>query len=1102
MLSVKIGKFHPSLENSLVNTIQTLKKDDPFIPLAVVAPTNLMLTRLQKLLVQEQVTPLINVSFMNFYILASEICRQSGTDAGQIVQQPIVYEYLIEGLLKQQKLHEALFKSAQSQSALARALFQTLQDLIHANVDADGLKEAIREGLVESHETKKLFGIAHIYSMFKQKLKTLNISSYSGIYQLAAASVPDSGFLKSFRYILVYGLYDLTGAQQDFFEEIFRSYPTILFIPYQKKHEAFSYIKPFFESFILRLAHDVKEVSTGNNSGFSYLMDAEPEDNSEIPGISANSQMKDIRIHIINASGKRDEVWAVAKEILTLVDEGYKMEEIGVVARTLDPYMDIIRKIFHENYIPFLTSSQESLGKYPLVKFIRQLLLLKRENYYRPMVIELLSSPYFKIPVFHYGGIIPRPDLWDILSKKMGIRSDITCWLSRLRQIKSLQFPKPADGEEIEKYPGIPEGQVTFLENILCTLSNDLSSLPEKASWKDMCHRITYLLKTYVRIPSEGITREDKKRDFLILDKISELLRTLQNLDCLQEEVTQDQFIDILIEACRQEGLPVGLENDRGVHVLDAPSSRGIPFRVLFIIGLNEKMFPRAVFEEPFLRDNVRRRFSEILGNFIPERLRGFEEERLLFYFLLNAARERLYLLYERSDETGRTKVPSHYLLDIIQRLRGASTIGKGHREKSEYEVYIHRGIKEKLCRKETFMLTPKEIGIRMALSRSDLTDFIQAIGGSLHVFTRAQSALSFMEGYKPILTAYDGIVGDVSAWWDAQIHHGFSPTALESFGICPFKFFMGKVLKLKSLEGQETIEMLASVDLGNLYHGILMSFYSTLIQENYFGAHTNKPDIRELLQEIAQNYFKDIERQIPIPYPIIWEIEKEKILNFLTKFISWDIELIRQTGYIPAYLEKTIKLCPQFTPFNQEEGSKITLRGKIDRIDLKVTGNIVSFRIIDYKSGKFFKENLVKSAVRGQKLQLPLYIIMTEHLLSKKMKKGYISQNQTRLERASFIYVAQNAENKKEQEGVPEVSIAGDDWIECERQCRATLQGFFQYIRNGIFPISPTEDKQKCEWCEFSTTCRRSNQSLRFRLEQDVRLREFREIMELKIQT
>ena len=391
------------------------------------------------------------------------------------------------------------------------------------------------------------------------------------------------------------------------------------------------------------------------------------------------------------------------------------------------------------------------------------------------------------------------------------------------------------DEEETERYINIPTDQVELLENILHTLSNDLSSLPEKASWTVMGQKITHFLQSYIHIPPEGMNPEDNERDLLILDKIWELLHTLCTLDCLGEEVTPDQFADTFINACRQGALPIGLGNGRGVKVLDAMSARGIPFRALFVLGLNEKVFPRAISEEPFLRDHVRRRLSEVLGNFIPEKLRGFDEERLLFSFLLNAARERLYLLHERSDEAGKPKVQSHYLMDILQTMKGISTTIEEPWKKSEYEVYVPRGIKEKLCKQEISLLTPKEVGIRMALDRIDPTNFMKAFGINQDAFERSQSALGFIESYNPYLTSYDGVVSDMSKWWNEQACRGLSPTTLETFGICPFKFFMSKVLELESLEEPETAEMIAAVDLGTLYHSILRDFYNTLIEKNYF---------------------------------------------------------------------------------------------------------------------------------------------------------------------------------------------------------------------------------------------------------------------------
>ena len=1169
MLSVKIGQYHPCLENSFVNTIQTLKKDDPLTPLAVVAPTNWMLNRLQERLVMGQdatpgsrytKTSFMNISFMNFYVFASEICRRSGVDVGQIVLQSFVYESLILGLLNQYTPGEPLFKNLQSLPALARSLYQVIQDLADANVHIDSIKEAIKEGFVEGAEIQKLNGVINLYDLFKQKLKRLPISHEADVYHLAASCVQDSKFLKNFKYILAYGFYDLTGVEQDFFGEIFKSYPAVLFLPYQKKHPSFGYVKPFFESFVLGLARDVEELPPV--TGFSCLMNSQLEDNAHVPEFQgefqnmSSTQIGDPKLvvsedeqsetcgeqsrtiqnqdntqylanmYVINASGKRDEVWTVAKEILQLAEAGYKMEEIGVVARTLEPYTDAINKIFQENDITFTTSTHEPLERYPLVKVIRQILLLKREDYYRPIVVELLNSPYFKTPAFDRKGVTPRPDLWDILSRRLGIRGDIECWLSRLDQAKSeLQESSGvdsetyvsetgaegngggfvADDEETGSHIRIPANQIEFLEKILRKLSTDLSSLPEKASWVVMSLSIAHFLQSYINIPIDGMNPDDQKRDQLIINKIWELLHTLCTLDCLNEEITQDQFVDTFLDACGQEGLPVGMENGRGVKVLDAMSARGIPFRALFILGLNEKVFPRAISEEPFLRDHIRRRLSGVLGNLIPEKLRGFEEERLLFYFLLNAAQEQLYLLYERSDEAGKPKVQSHYLMDILQKVKNISIARNDYQDHS---IYVPRGIKDKLFGKEISLLTPKEVGIRMALDKIDPASFMTTFGTNAVLFARSQSALDFIEGYKHHhLTAYDGVIGDMSQWWEKRACNGISPTTLEAFGICPFKFFMGEVLELESLEEPEKIDVIAAVDLGSLYHRILKDFYGHLIEKGYFYKKAKGLNPIELLHSITQKYFTDIEQKIPIPYPILWENKKEEVLGFLAKFVTWDLDRIEQTGYIPTYLERKAHLSAQDELIKlmsvyskQDKASELTFKGKIDRIDLKSTENAIKYRVIDYKSGKYPKENLLKSAIRGQKLQLPFYIVMAERLLSEEIRKRRIRQGQTSLEDASFVYIAQDMEDKKGQKGVPEKAIKGKEWEDSQGQCWETVKEFLHYIREGIFPISPTENTQKCEWCEFVAACRRGHQPLKARLEQDARLKRYREIGNLGI--
>ncbi|MBI5308869.1 MAG: hypothetical protein HZB37_11210, partial [Planctomycetes bacterium] len=113
MLSVKIGQYHPSLEDSFLKTIHAIKKDDPLAPIAVITPSNLMLQRLQKRLVlgtkttstpPHNETCFMNVSFMDFFTLASEINKWAGIEPGRLIRQSFVYESIIEGLLRQDAL--------------------------------------------------------------------------------------------------------------------------------------------------------------------------------------------------------------------------------------------------------------------------------------------------------------------------------------------------------------------------------------------------------------------------------------------------------------------------------------------------------------------------------------------------------------------------------------------------------------------------------------------------------------------------------------------------------------------------------------------------------------------------------------------------------------------------------------------------------------------------------------------------------------------------------------------------------------------------------------------------------------------------------------
>ena len=97
---------------------------------------------------------------------------------------------------------------------------------------------------------------------------------------------------------------------------------------------------------------------------------------------------------------------------------------------------------------------------------------------------------------------------------------------------------------------------------------------------------------------------------------------------------------------------------------------RGRTFKVVFVPGLAERIFPQRVREDPLLPDDARR--SAAAG--LMTRNGRTSAERLLLRLALGAATERVYLSYPRlGAEMGdmRPRVPSFYALDVMRAMTG-----------------------------------------------------------------------------------------------------------------------------------------------------------------------------------------------------------------------------------------------------------------------------------------------------------------------------------------------------------------------------------------------------------------------------------------------
>ena len=120
----------------------------------------------------------------------------------------------------------------------------------------------------------------------------------------------------------------------------------------------------------------------------------------------------------------------VCREILTLVEvNGYRFDEIGVVARTLEPYQARLQSVFDHHLVPFTTTAGTPLSREPLVKTLLRLASLPLNDFDRVRHagrghVALLS---------HHGAPVSdranfRPDIWRSLVYTLGITKGEAEW--------------------------------------------------------------------------------------------------------------------------------------------------------------------------------------------------------------------------------------------------------------------------------------------------------------------------------------------------------------------------------------------------------------------------------------------------------------------------------------------------------------------------------------------------------------------------------------------------------------------------------------------------------------------------------------------------
>lgn len=1076
MLTLLTGPSQSDLERSLVQSVHRLKIDDSTVPLAVIVPSEVVRRRVQWVLSAEWRLALFDVSVLTFHQLALRLQAErqvihgsnGETDSLEVVDERL-YEWMVPGLQVESEGMAEPIRAASRSKGMRQALWRTIRDLQEGQVDPAVALRAVQEGLFDESGRDRLTQVFSLQGALQAWSRQVKIGLPDDMAESVISWVPCSPLLARLGHVFYYGFYDLTQVQLSFMEEIIRTQSVTLLFPLGDGPD-FQFARRFLDRYLLRGSVNHRRLERENEGASSPL-----------------SRLPVPLTQIASAVGEKGEGLFTAKTILQLVEaQGYAFHEIGVVARSLEPYGTALSDIFRVHRIPFVTTATRPMLEEPLAAVWWQLAGLNLDDFPAQSMVNILTSPFYRWVeegspsmadqahwwrrLIHFARIIRGVADWDRLCQ-------LACDGTFLQEAYNQKIlPSDIGMEEVRAFTA--EGRRLIQE---AGRSSDSGTV---ADWMDRFER---LLSLHLYSPEDLALRKDmvadEERFFRLAESFERFRNVFRQWHRLAGMISEQMWVERFREMLEKSQLPVMGQSEVGVRVLDAMSARGSGFRALFVLGLNDQIFPRIVREDALLRDRDRRVLAESLGFKIDEKLSGFDEERLLFALLRQSARDRLYLLYQRSDDQGRSLIPSP-LLSADFAGRDASGTPTIHLPLSLVE---RQALPLFSCETDTL----EEARIGLLLRKQNLpSEMVDEIPWKT-ILDHGLAVSVVLESSTSRAGIFDGLVGGEHPHWRNLQSAGMTPTSFERYVLCPFRYWMQEVLGTRETRESASRELPVRV-WGQVGHEVLRAVYRKL-NESHWPLTAMAPQNRTaVVQTVIPQVFSRFSLWYGEGFGLVRQEMLRRMSDAVEALIRQDLEDYEGQGWLPvAYEVEGSGYLPLASGSHKD---MVPIRGRMDRLDASRNGG--RLRVVDYKFSwsralRSGPPDLTVEAGQGKRLQPPLYALMSNF-------RGWNSEATQRTDRPPVQEVLLRFLQPFRLPPVDHAIFPGEQWSgETGELLRRTFGQWLHGIREGKFFILTGVHCRECAW---AGACRSQHHPSWSRVQTLAAAREFRALKKQRI--
>ena len=656
-----------------------------------------------------------------------------------------------------------------------------------------------------------------------------------------------------------------------------------------------------------------------------------------------NSQIKNIQLFL--AKNQYSEIEEVARNVLKLVrDEGYRYRDISIITKNIATYSSLARAIFDKYDIPIFIDENRDLNQNIVIQYILGMLEIFIKNWSYEAVFNYIKTGFsnieeddiFKLEKyclkwgikqnkwkkeFTYGNYEEK-DKADI-ERLEQIRKDLVTPLMNLKY--KIDENKTVEGISKAIYEFLVEQQIYEKVQIKIQELNEIGQI-------DLANEYESSIQTIIEILDEIVLvfKDDK----ITIDKYNQILKIgFKNSSLTKIPGTQDQVI-----------------------MGDVDRSRSHKVKAIFIIGLNDGEFPSVRKDEGFLNDADR----EVLKQNGIELAKGtidkLYEDSFNIYKAFTTAEEKLYLLYSSSDMQGKALRPS-MLINKIKKI---------YPMLQEQSDVIER--RSEILNKKT---TYEELIVN--LSKLKEQDSIEKLW--YYIYDYYQKNSEWNEKLKQSLKGleYTNIPDKIDQNNIDRLYGNTLITSiskLERYRSCPFSYYLQYGLKIKP---QEELKI-QTLNTGTFIHEVIDEFFGTVREVGIKLEEITEEQLSEIINKIIDSKLGQNKNYIftsTAKYRAL-VIRLKKIIKKALKYI---IGTIVQSRFEVLGTEVEFGEKGKYKPIRLtlEDGKRIEIIGKIDRIDTAQGEDGKYLRIIDYKSSA--KNIDLNEVYAGLQIQLLTYL-------------------------------------------------------------------------------------------------------------------------------